>query len=85
MLRKVEPKITEAFRKLVSDFNKKQEYPVEYMSFELKDNYYEFYIPNLPNEPKREIVPFKDIEEYLDEVASCQSLDCMPIEEIVKY
>lgn len=82
MITKVEPKITKAFEELIEEFNKKQEYEVEYMSFELKDNYYEFKKPNLPNEPTTEIVPFKDLEEYLDSVAKCDDLDCMPVSEI---
>lgn len=82
MMTKVEPKITQAFKELIKEFNNKQEYDVEHMSFELKENYYEFSVPNLPNEPTKQIVPFEDIEEYLDSVAKCDDLDCMPISEI---
>lgn len=82
MIARVEPKISQAFSQLIQEFNDRQEYEVEYMSFELKDKYYEFKIPNLPNDPKIEIVPFKDIEVYLDSVAQCENLDCMPVSEI---
>lgn len=82
MMTKVEPKITKAFEELIEEFNSKQEYEIEYMSFKLKDNHYVFEIPNLPNKPTKEILPFKDIEEYLDSVAKCDDLECMPISEI---
>jgi len=82
MINKAEKKITEAFKDMVDEYNSRQEYEQECIGFRLDGDKYEFKIPNLPNDPRLEIIPCEEIEKYLNSLDDCEGLDCMSVSEI---